>query len=78
VRAVEYRPGTRAVFHHCLFAYDATAALRKKDGADGKPGFGGMGSGGGPPATPTPVTAKSGMPQNGILGGWAVGATQCR
>jgi mono/diheme cytochrome c family protein len=75
VRAVEYHPGTRAVVHHCLFSYDATGALRKKDGADGKPGFGGMGAGGGPPATPSPVTAKSGMPPNGSLGGWAVGAT---
>jgi mono/diheme cytochrome c family protein len=76
VRAVEYHPGTRAVVHHCLFSYDATGALRKKDGADGKPGFGGMGAGG---AGVTPAGANAsrggGMPPNGSLGGWAVGAT---
>ena len=61
VRAVEFHPGTRAVVHHCLFSYDATGALRKRDGADGKPGFAGMDGG----------RSSNGGP----LGGWAVGAT---
>ena len=76
VRAVEYHPGKRAVVHHCLFSYDATGSLRKRDGADGKPGFGGMGAGG---VGVRPLSARgaggSGMPPSGSLGGWAVGAT---
>jgi flavin-binding protein dodecin len=42
VRAVEFRPSARKVVHHVLFAYDASGATRKLDGADGRPGFGGM------------------------------------
>jgi len=42
VRAVEFRPSTRKVVHHVLFAYDASGTTRKLDGADGRPGFGGM------------------------------------
>jgi hypothetical protein len=61
VRAVEFHPGTRSVVHHCLFSYDATGALRKRDGEDGKPGFSGMDGG----------RSRNG----GSLGGWAVGAT---
>jgi hypothetical protein len=61
VRAVEFHPGTRTVVHHCLFAYDASGTLRKRDGADGQPGFNGMDGG------------RS--PNGGSLGGWAVGAT---
>jgi hypothetical protein len=73
VRAVEFHPGTRSVVHHCLFSYDATGSLRKKDGADGKPGFGGMGAGGVPGLSRGPQ--GSGMPAAGSLGGWAVGQT---
>jgi mono/diheme cytochrome c family protein len=61
VRAVEFHPGTRSVVHHCLFSYDASGTLRKRDGEDGKPGFSGMDGG------------RS--PRSGGLGGWAVGAT---
>jgi hypothetical protein len=61
VRAVEFHPGTRAVVHHSLFSYDASGTLRKRDGADGQPGFSGMSGG------------RS--PKSGSLGGWAVGAT---
>ena len=61
VRAVEFHPGTRSVVHHCLFSYDATGALRKRDGEDGQPGFNGMGGG----------RSRSG----GSLGGWAIGQT---
>lgn len=61
VRAVEFHPGTRSVVHHCLFSYDASGTLRKRDGEDGKPGFSGMDGG------------RS--PNSGSLGGWAVGAT---
>jgi hypothetical protein len=75
VRAVEFRPGTRAVVHHCLFSYDATGVLRKRDGADGKPGFGGMGAGGGFANRRAAPVGPNGLPQAGPLGGWAVGAT---
>jgi len=61
VRAVEFHPGTRSVVHHTLFAYDASGTLRKRDGADGQPGFPGMDGG------------RS--PRSGSLGGWALGAT---
>ena len=61
VRAIEFHPGTRSVVHHSLFSYDASGTLRKRDGADGKPGFSGMDGG------------RS--PNSGSLGGWAVGAT---
>jgi hypothetical protein len=52
------------VVHHVLYAYVNGGALAKIDGADGRPGFGGMGSIG--------VTPGGG---GGSLGGWAVGAT---
>jgi mono/diheme cytochrome c family protein len=61
VRAIEFHPGTRTVVHHTLFSYDASGALRKRDGADGRPGFSGMDGG----------RSTNG----GSLGGWAVGAT---
>jgi len=64
VRAVEFHPSARKAVHHVLFAYDAGGAAAKRDGLDGKPGYGGMGSAGLGPAGST-----------GPLGGWAVGAT---
>jgi len=66
VRAVEFRPSARKVVHHVLFAYAAGGSMAKIDGADGKPGFGGMGSVG--------VSPNQGDSSGG-LGGWAVGAT---
>jgi hypothetical protein len=66
VRAVEFRPSARKVVHHVLFAYAAGGSMAKLDGADGKPGFGGMGSVG--------VSPNQGDSSGG-LGGWAVGAT---
>ncbi len=42
VKAVDFRPSSRAVVHHALFFLDDTGHARKLDGADGKPGFGGM------------------------------------
>jgi mono/diheme cytochrome c family protein len=74
VRAVEFHPGTRAVVHHCLFAYDSTSTLRAKDGTDGKPGFGGMGSAG-VPGLSRGASREGGLPPGGSLGGWAVGQT---
>jgi len=65
VRAVEFRPSTRKVVHHVLFAYDASGTTRKLDGADGRPGFGGMSAIG--------IAGAGG--NGGSLGGWAVGAT---
>jgi len=65
VRAVEFRPSTRKVVHHVLFAYDASGTTRKLDGADGRTGFGGMSAIG--------IAGAGG--NGGSLGGWAVGAT---
>jgi hypothetical protein len=64
VRAVEYRPSARKVVHHALFAQVAGGSLTALDGADGRPGFGGMGT----------VGVNPGQDSGG-LGGWAVGAT---
>lgn len=57
VRAVEFRPGSRAAMHHSLFQVDTSGKARAKDAEDDEPGFSGMDSG---------VRGKS-------LGGWAVG-----
>lgn len=65
VRAVEFRPSARKVVHHALFAYVDGGALKRVDGADGRPGFGGMGS----------IGVAPGRGNSGSLGGWAVGAT---
>lgn len=43
VRAVEFRPGDAPV-HHAVLHLDRTAASRRRDGADGQPGFDGMGA----------------------------------
>ncbi len=59
VSAVEFRPGNRKVVHHAILYLDANGQGRKKEGADGKPGFVSFG---GPGITPT-----------GGLGGWAPG-----
>lgn len=65
VRAVEFHPSARKVVHHVLYAYTEGGALAKVDGADGRPGFGGMGS----------IGVTPGGGNSGGLGGWAVGAT---
>jgi WD40 repeat protein len=65
VRAVEYRPSARKVVHHALFAHVPGGSTAQQEGADGRPGFGGMGSVG--------VVARGG--NTGGLGGWAVGGT---
>ena len=64
VSAVEFRPSARKVVHHVLFAYAAGGSMAKIDGADGQPGFGGMGTVG--------VSPNQGDSSGG-LGGWAVG-----
>jgi mono/diheme cytochrome c family protein len=66
VRAVEFRPSARKVVHHVLFAYAPGGSMAKLDGADGKPGFGGMGTVG--------VSPNQGDSSGG-LGGWAVGGS---
>jgi len=58
LKAVEFRPGSRAVVHHCLFAYDTTGEARRLDAADRQPGFRRM--------------RRQGRGV-GSLGGWAVG-----
>jgi mono/diheme cytochrome c family protein len=65
VRAVEFRPSARRVVHHAIFAAVPAGRFAKRDGADGRPGFGGMSSAG---------VVNSGGDSRG-LGGWAVGAT---
>jgi tetratricopeptide (TPR) repeat protein len=42
VRAVEFRPGNAPVVHHAVISIDRTAASRRRDGADGQPGYDGM------------------------------------
>jgi hypothetical protein len=65
VRAVEFRPSARKVVHHVLFAYAPGGSMARLDGADGRPGFGGMGS----------IGVSPGRGDSGGLGGWAVGGT---
>lgn len=62
VRAVELRSSARAAAHHALFAHVRQGSLAARDGADGRPGFGGSMAVGF-------VPGQSG----GSLGGWAVG-----
>ncbi len=46
VKAVDFRPSSRAVVHHSLFFLDSTGDARKQDEADPGPGYsGGMGGG---------------------------------
>jgi Tfp pilus assembly protein PilF len=42
VRAIELRPGNRRVVHHANIWIDRRQLLRRRDGADGQPGFPGM------------------------------------
>ena len=42
VRAIEIRPGDRRLVHHANLVLDRTRSLRRRDGADGQPGFPGM------------------------------------
>jgi Tol biopolymer transport system component len=65
VRGIEFRPSARRVVHHALFAQVEGGSLASRDGADGRPGFGGMGT----------VGAVSDRAGSRSLGGWAVGAT---
>ena len=44
IRAIEFRPGVRAVVHHSFFFLDPTAAAHQKQEEDGQPGFRKMGS----------------------------------
>jgi hypothetical protein len=65
VKAIEFRPSARQVVHHAIFASAPGKSLAALDGADGRPGFGGMGTVG---------VVSNGQETRG-LGGWAVGAT---
>jgi Tol biopolymer transport system component len=65
VRGIEFRPSARRVVHHALFAQAAGGSLAARDGADGRPGFGGMGT----------VGVVNDRGDSRSLGGWAVGAT---
>jgi mono/diheme cytochrome c family protein len=64
VRGVEFRPGARKVVHHAIFAAVAGGSLAALDGADGRPGFGGMSA----------VGVVNNQQDSRGLGGWAVGA----
>jgi uncharacterized protein (TIGR03437 family) len=44
VKAIELKPSARAAVHHVLFFSDTTGEGRRMDGADGQPGFAGLGS----------------------------------
>jgi hypothetical protein len=77
VKAIEFRPGARAVVHHSLFFYDATGNARKQDEEDPLPGYsGGMaGLARGSLNLGSLWRAAGGQAAPvGGLGGWAVGA----
>jgi len=42
IRAFELRPGNKRVVHHANMIIDPSRELRRRDGQDGQPGFGGM------------------------------------
>ena len=42
VRAIEFRPGAAPVVHHAVISIDHRQASRRRDGADGQPGYDGM------------------------------------
>ena len=63
VRGIEFRPGARKVVHHALFAAVPGGSLAAQDGADGRPGFGGLSA-----------VGIVGQGESRGLGGWAVGA----
>ena len=42
IRAMELRPGNKRVVHHANLVVDRARRLRRRDGEDGQPGFGGM------------------------------------
>ena len=65
VRGVEFRPSARKVVHHAIFASAPGGRLAARDGADGRPGFGGMET----------VGVINDRGDSRGLGGWAVGAT---
>jgi len=63
VRAVEFRPSARKVVHHAIFSWIKGGSAAARDGADGKPGFAGIG------------LPSLGDANSGPLGGWATGGT---
>jgi hypothetical protein len=65
IRAIEFRPSARKVVHHAIFAAVPGGQLAARDGADGRPGFGGMSAVG--------IGGDRGDAK--ALGGWAVGAS---
>jgi uncharacterized protein (TIGR03437 family) len=72
VKAIELKPTARSVVHHVLFFSETTGGARQLDGADGQPGFPGLGS----------VFTVQGTNLNNILsgglGGWVPGTTPAR
>ena len=58
VRAIEFRPNTRAV-HHAFFKIDRAGQARALDGKDGQPGFGGIHA---PRSCESPITFASWQP----------------
>ena len=67
VTAIEMRPSSPTVVHHCLFFSDSTGDAAKLDGQDGQPGFPGFG---------TIFTVGNPLNNlNGGLGGWVPGST---
>ena len=65
VRGIEFRPSARKVVHHAIFASAPSGRFAARDGADGRPGFGGMQA----------VGVINDRGDSRGLGGWAVGAT---
>lgn len=42
IRAIEFRPDNRRIVHHAFVKVDSSGQVRRLDGEDGQPGFGGM------------------------------------
>ncbi|MBO0799353.1 MAG: hypothetical protein J2P31_11085, partial [Blastocatellia bacterium] len=74
VRAIEFRPGARAVVHHSLFFFDATGSARRQDEEDPLPGYSGRMGGLVRGLFSVRNTARNQSTPVGGLGGWAVGA----
>jgi len=65
VRGIEFRPSARKVVHHAIFSQVPGGSRAALDGADGRPGFGGLSAVG---------ILGNGQDSSSGLGGWAVGA----
>lgn len=71
VKAIELHPKAKSAVHHALFFIDSTGAARELDGADGKPGIGGMGFLGGGRGSGAGALLKNALQKGGVRGQFA-------